>query len=121
MTPAEEHEAGQGAAASDTRAGTEGAGLVCKERRWLVRRGYLTAVFCYPNGGYAAGSIRLSEVLSERTRGKNGDCVFAILRGFQNPAGYAPEHPDLTLRLVLLRAGGWTGDLQSYLLHYIML
>lgn len=83
--------------------------------------GYLTAVFYYPNGGYAEGRVRLSEVLSEKTRGKTRDCGFAILRGFPNPAGYDPHHPDLTLRLVLLRAGGWTGDLQSYLLHYMIL
>lgn len=31
---------------------------------------------------------------------------------FQNPAGYGPRHPDLTLRLVLLRAGSWAGDLK---------
>lgn len=74
-------------------------------------------VFYYPDGGYAGGRARLPEVLSERTRGKNRDCGFAILRDFQNPAGYGPKRPDLTLRLVLLRANGWTGDLQSYLLH----
>lgn len=65
--------------------------------------------------------LRLSEVLSERTRGKNRDCGFDILEGFQNPAGYGPENPDLILRMVLLQAGEWTGDLQGDLLHYMML
>lgn len=94
----------KGTGPSDTRAGSEGAGLVCKGTRKLMR-GTIQPLTCTTQMGVMWKVKPHCQMYSvKRQEGKDGG--FVILRDFQKPVGYGPKHPDLTLRLVLLQADG---------------